>query len=56
MNAGQLLVSINSTDIQGKGGQTSAGIARKQQANYNIEKDFERFQNLYKNQSASQKN
>ena len=55
VNAGQLLVSINSTDIQAKGGQASAGIAQAQ-ANYNIaKKDFERFQNLYKNQSASQK-
>ncbi|MFN4074284.1 MAG: efflux RND transporter periplasmic adaptor subunit [Cloacibacterium sp.] len=55
VNAGQLLVSINSTDIQAKGGQASANIAQAQ-ANYNIaKKDFERFQNLYKNQSASQK-
>ena len=55
VNAGQLLVSINNTDIQAKGGQASANIAQAQ-ANYNIaKKDFERFQNLYKNQSASQK-
>ena len=55
VTAGQLLVSINSTDIQAKGGQASANIAQAQ-ANYNIaKKDFERFQNLYKNQSASQK-
>ena len=31
------LVSINSTDIQAKGGQASAGIAQAQ-ANYNIAK------------------
>lgn len=55
VSAGQLLVSINNTDIQAKGGQASAQIAQAQ-ANYNIaKKDFERFQNLYKNQSASQK-
>lgn len=55
VNAGQSLVSINNTDIQAKGGQASANIAQAQ-ANYNIaKKDYERFQNLYKNQSASQK-
>ena len=37
VNAGQLLVSINSTDIQAKGGQASAGIAQAQ-TNYNIAK------------------
>lgn len=53
--AGQLLVSINAADIQAKGGQASANIAQAQ-ANFNIaKKDYERFQNLYKSQSASQK-
>lgn len=55
VSAGQLLVSINAADIQAKGGQASANIAQAQ-ANYNIaKKDYERFQNLYKSQSASQK-
>ncbi len=55
VSAGQLLVSINATDIQAKGGQAFANIAQAQ-ANYNIaKKDYERFQNLYKSQSASQK-
>jgi multidrug resistance efflux pump len=55
VSAGQTLVSINNTDIQAKGGQASANIAQAQ-ANFNIaKKDYERFQNLYKNQSASQK-
>lgn len=55
VSAGQLLVSINNTDIQAKGGQASAQIAQAQ-ANYNVaKKDFERFQNLYKSQSASAK-
>ena len=55
VNAGQLLVSINSTDIQAKGGQANAQISQAQ-ANYNIsKKDYDRFSNLYKNQSASQK-
>ena len=55
VRAGQGLVSINSTDIQAKGGQANAQIAQAQ-ANFNIaQKDFQRFQNLYNNQSASQK-
>ena len=55
VSAGQLLVSINAADIQAKEGQASANIAQAQ-ANYNIaKKDYERFQNLYKSQSASQK-
>lgn len=55
VRAGQLLVTINATDIQAKGGQANAQISQAQ-ANYNIaKKDYERFQNLYKSQSASQK-
>ena len=55
VKTGQLLVSINASDIQAKGGQANAQIAQAQ-ANYNsAKKDYERFQNLYKSQSASQK-
>ncbi|WP_449399066.1 efflux RND transporter periplasmic adaptor subunit [Chryseobacterium wanjuense] len=55
VTAGQPLVSINATDIQAKGGQAAAAIAQAQ-ASYTIaKKDYERFQNLYKSQSASQK-
>ena len=55
IHAGQLLVSINNTDIQAKAGQTSAQIAQAQ-ANYNnAKKDYERFSNLFASQSASQK-
>ncbi|MDR2206019.1 MAG: efflux RND transporter periplasmic adaptor subunit [Flavobacteriaceae bacterium] len=55
VRAGQLLVSINAADIQAKEGQANAQIAQAQ-ANFNIaKKDYERFQNLYKNQSASPK-
>lgn len=55
VRAGEGLVSVSSTDIQAKGGQANAQIA-KAQANFNIAaKDFQRFQNLYKNESASQK-
>ncbi len=55
VSAGQNLVSINSTDIQAKGGQANAQIAQAQAAYNSAKKDFERFQNLFKNQSASQK-
>lgn len=55
VTAGQPLVSINSTDIQAKGGQANAQISQAQ-ASFNIaRKDYERFQNLYKSQSVSQK-
>ncbi|WHF52874.1 efflux RND transporter periplasmic adaptor subunit [Chryseobacterium gotjawalense] len=55
VSAGQLLVSINSADIQAKGGQAGAQISQAQ-ANFNSAKrDYERFSNLYKSQSASQK-
>ncbi len=55
VRAGQVLVSINASDIQAKGGQANAQISQAQ-AQYNIaKKDYERFQNLYKSQSASQK-
>ncbi|TDX92975.1 RND family efflux transporter MFP subunit [Chryseobacterium daecheongense] len=55
VRAGQLLVSINAADIQAKGGQANAQTSQAQ-ASYNIaRKDYERFQNLYKSQSTSQK-
>lgn len=55
VSAGQLLVTINNTDIQAKGGQASAQIMQAQ-ASYNIaKKDFERFTKLFEAQSASQK-
>lgn len=55
VRAGQLLVSINASDIQAKGGQANAQISQAQ-ANFNsAKKDYERFSNLYKTQSASQK-
>lgn len=55
VRAGQPLLTINATDIQAKGGQANAQIAQAQ-ANYNLtKKDYERFQNLFNSQSASQK-
>ncbi|MBC7555913.1 MAG: efflux RND transporter periplasmic adaptor subunit [Chryseobacterium sp.] len=55
VSAGQLLVSINNAEIQAKVGQANAQISQAQ-ANYSSAKrDYERFTNLYKRQSASQK-
>lgn len=52
---GQTLVNINNTDLKAKEGQINAQIAQAQ-ANFNIaEKDYNRFKNLFENQSASQK-
>lgn len=52
---GQLLVSINNADLSAKNAQTSAGITEAQAAFNNAEKDYQRFQNLFAEQSASQK-
>ncbi len=52
---GQLLVSINNSDLSAKQAQTSAGITEAQAAFNNAEKDYQRFQNLFADKSASQK-
>lgn len=52
---GQLLVSINNSDLSAKSAQTSAGITEAQAAFNNAEKDYQRFQNLFAENSASQK-
>lgn len=52
---GQLLVSINNSDLSAKQAQTSAGINEAQAAFNNAEKDYQRFQNLFTENSASQK-
>ncbi|MGO3183552.1 MAG: efflux RND transporter periplasmic adaptor subunit [Aequorivita sp.] len=52
---GQLLVSINNSDLSAKQAQTSAGISEAQAAFNNAEKDYKRFQNLFAENSASQK-
>ena len=52
---GQLLISINNADLQAKRAQVNANIT-KATAAFNIaEKDYNRFKNLYKENSASQK-
>ena len=52
---GQLLVSINNSDLSAKQAQTTAGITEAQAAFNNAEKDYKRFQNLFADKSASQK-
>jgi len=52
---GQLLVSINNTELSAKQAQTTAGITEAQAAFNNAEKDYQRFQNLFTENSASQK-
>lgn len=52
---GQLLFTVNSSDILAKRAQTDAGIAQADAALTNAKKDFERFSTLYKQQSATAK-
>jgi len=52
---GQLLVSINNTDLQAKSAQVSANITEAKAAFINAEKDYNRFKNLFADNSASQK-
>lgn len=53
--AGQLLVSLNSTDLQAKKAQVEASVLQATAAYTNAKKDFDRFTALFKEQSASQK-
>jgi len=55
VSKGQLLVSINNADLSAKQAQTTAGITESQAAFNNAEKDYQRFQNLFADNSASQK-
>ncbi|MFL0354579.1 efflux RND transporter periplasmic adaptor subunit [Xanthomarina sp. GH4-25] len=55
VNKGQLLVSINNTDLQAKRAQIEAGIIEATAAFNNAQKDYNRFQSLYADNSASQK-
>ncbi|KAA8476785.1 RND family efflux transporter MFP subunit [Arcticibacter tournemirensis] len=52
---GQLLVSISNEDILAKKAQTEAAIAEASAAYQNAAKDFQRYNALYKEQSASAK-
>jgi RND family efflux transporter MFP subunit len=53
--AGQLLVSVNNTDLQAKKAQVDASILQATVAYNNAKKDYDRFVNLFNQQSASQK-
>lgn len=52
---GQLLATISNDDILAKRAQTDAMIAEAEAGYKNTQKDYERFNNLYKQQSASAK-
>lgn len=52
---GQLLVSINNTDLQAKRAQVGANITEATAAFNNAQKDYNRFKNLFADNSASQK-
>ena len=52
---GQLLLSINNSDLEAKAAQVNAGITEATAAFNNAEKDYKRFQNLFEQNSASQK-
>ncbi|MFK5959337.1 MAG: efflux RND transporter periplasmic adaptor subunit [Lutibacter sp.] len=55
VSKGQLLVSINSTDISAQKAQVDASITEATAAFKNAEKDYNRFTALFKENSASQK-
>lgn len=52
---GQLLVSLKNTDLQAKKAQVNANITQAKAAFINAEKNYNRFQNLYKSNSITQK-
>ena len=55
VNKGDVLISINNVDLRAKKAQVEASIMEAQVAFNNAKKDYERFQNLFKENSASQK-
>lgn len=55
VTAGQLLISINNTDLKAKKAQVDASILQATAGYNNAKKDYDRFVNLFKQQSASQK-
>jgi len=52
---GQLLVSINNTDLQAKSAQINASILKAEAGYKSAKKDYDRFVKLFEQQSASQK-
>lgn len=55
VSQGQLLLSINNADLQAKQAQVNAQITEATAAFNNAEKDYNRFKNLFADNSASQK-
>jgi len=55
VSKGQVILRINSTDLNAKNTQVTATITEATVAMNNAEKDYNRFKALYKNNSASQK-
>lgn len=55
ISKGQLLLSVNNADLSAKLAQVNASITEAQAAYTNAEKDYKRFQNLFNDNSASQK-
>ena len=55
VSQGQLLVAINNADLQAKQAQVNASITEANAAFTNAQKDYERFKNLFVENSASQK-
>ncbi|MCR9226053.1 MAG: efflux RND transporter periplasmic adaptor subunit [Flavobacteriaceae bacterium] len=55
VNKGDLLISINNGDLRAKKAQVEASITEATVAFNNAKKDYERFKNLFKESSASQK-
>ena len=55
VNKGQLLVSINNTDLQARKAQVESRIVEARVAFKNAEKDYTRYKNLFSENSASQK-
>lgn len=55
VNAGQLLLRINDSDLNAKKAQAVAGVSQAQAAYKNAKRDFDRFTVLFSQQSASQK-
>ncbi|CAM1370826.1 Efflux transporter periplasmic adaptor subunit [Tenacibaculum litoreum] len=55
VNKGQLLLSINNSDLQAKKAQVEANIIKAKAGFSSAEKDYNRFKNLFEQNSASQK-
>lgn len=52
---GQLLATLNSSDLSAKKGQAESGVLQAQSAYNNAKKDYERFVALFEQNSATQK-